>query len=150
SPRGCSSCWGTSRPAGSASRPVRSRGTADAVRRTVGPRGPVLLVRLCGTGGCSKIAPGDLRHWLGARPPSAPYPPAACDDAQDDEHHERAGDDHEQRPLAHRLRAPQPLGFVAYRREMSQDVRVAVPPRVIGTHVEGPLVALQRGEEEQI
>jgi hypothetical protein len=43
-----------------------------------------------------KVVEDDLRHTPSAGLTSAPYPPSACDDAQDDEHHEWAREDHEE------------------------------------------------------
>ena len=40
--------------------------------------------------------------------------------------------------------APEAFGVVANRRQVTEHVGIAVPPGVVGTHVEGALVTLQR------
>ena len=77
-----------------------------------------------------------------SRGTAPPYPPSSTNGGEDGQYHQRAGDDHEQCSSAKRLVVSQAFRGVADRREMAQDIGVAIPPRIVRAHVESAFVAL--------
>src|SRR3990167_7105386 len=105
---------------------------------------PLEMTGQVGWRSCGRIVKS---HYRGALPPGAP---AEVYRPEHGEHHERTRKYHEERPVAGGFSVSQALGFVPYPRQVSQHVCVAVPPRVVGAHVECAFIGFQVREEEHV